>query len=293
MDVLKVYHLKKFLKSHRIKCSKMKKKELKKTMVEYLAARTIQFFFHKKKENRCVICLDDLYFPFINVQRHRYHVQCLTLYINKIGRIEDSILHESLLKEQVNIIEAHCETFHLKGIEIDYKKIELENSKNEEEIVVLQAIDSMLNEIESDESLHSLQELEMYLQYFFSLNNEYCIFILKNIIQIKSLDKIKFQLLLTDFLKKVLHQFEQIFNLNKKQLKIYNDKFKKIYLNFHESITLSTADYSRSLPTLIQRITRQNPNINSFGIELLTRNNHQGGPITRARALRAQLIFSD
>ena len=89
-----------------------KKDELKQNMVEYLAARTIQLFFHKKKENRCVICLDDLYFPFINLQKHRYHIQCLTGYINKIGKIEDSILHEPLLKEQVKTSEAHWETWH-------------------------------------------------------------------------------------------------------------------------------------------------------------------------------------
>ncbi len=157
----------------------------------------------------------------------------------------------------------------------------------------------MLNEIESDKSLRSLQELEMYFQYFFSLNNEYCIFMLKNIIEIKARDEMKYQLLLTDFLKKVLYRFEAIFNLDKKQLKGFNDKFKKIYLNFHESITMSSRDYPRALPTLIRRI---NNNRNIFGRDLLnsrnsnssssTSSNSRGGPITRARALRAQLIFT-
>jgi hypothetical protein len=263
-------------------------------MKEYLAARTIQLFYLSKKENRCIICIENLHFPFINLQKHRYHVQCLTNYINNVGKIEDSILHQPLSREQLHFIEAHCETFHLKGIEIDHKKIEMEHSKNEEETVVLQAIHSMLNEIESDKCLRSLQELEMYFQYFFSLNNEYCLFILKNIIEIKEKDELKYQLLLTEFLKKILLRFEQIYNLDKKQLKVYNDKFKRIYMNFHESITTaSSREYSQALPTLIRRIT-QNRNI--FGRGLLNNNDNnnstRGGPITRARALRAQLILT-
>ena len=130
---LKVQQLKLFLQQHSIKTKCRKKEGLQQIVTEYLAARRIQLFFLKKTQNCCAICLETLYSPIMVLKRHRYHTECLILYINYLGKFQDTILKEPLTSSEISMIEQHCYGFNLRPIDINHQKIEKQDEQNEEE----------------------------------------------------------------------------------------------------------------------------------------------------------------
>lgn len=292
---LKVNQLKRFLQQHAIKLKGTKKKsELQQMVKKYLAARTIQLFFLKKNQNWCAICLEKLYTPMQLLKRHRYHTQCLILYINYIGKFQDTILKEPLTSPEISSIEQQCYAFDLSPIDINHQKIEKEAEKNEEETAVLQTIYSLLTEIENDKSMRNVQELELYFCYFFAINMTYSIYILQTVVEIKSKDDtLNFQKELNCYLQNLLKSFQLKSTLNEKELYNVKQFYKRNYfkvLRGNENAYLPP----RALPTLIRRLAD-----NNFGrlflnaVQDTTPVSTAGAPRTRSRALRArQLSFT-
>ena len=125
---LKVNQLKLFMQQHGIKSKCRKKDVMQKIVTEYLAARMIQLFFLKKNQDCCAICLEELYTPMMVLKRHRYHTECLILYINYLGKFQDSILKEPLTSCEISKLEQHCYAFNLSPIDINHQRIEKETT---------------------------------------------------------------------------------------------------------------------------------------------------------------------
>lgn len=282
---LKISQLRQFLQQHGVRVKGIhakKKKELQEILTQYLAARTIQLFFLKKSQNCCTICLEPLYTPMMVLKkRYRYHSQCLILYINYLGKLEDSILKEPLTSSQIATLEQQCCSFNLNPIDINHQKIEKDIEKNEEESAILQTIYSLLNEIESSKSLRNVKELELYFCYFFALNMTYCLYILRTIVEIKTNDDtLDFHKQLNCYLQTLLENFQLNSTANEKEL----NNTKQFYTrNYFKVLRGSENSYTqRALPTLIRRLAD-----NNFG-RLFLQTNSSGGPRTRGRVLRAR-----
>lgn len=241
-NYLKVDQLKIFHSRNNIPIQNKNKAELKRSMQENLAARKIQLFFLHKKQNRCVVCRENLYPPLLCVYQQRYHTQCLIDYVNHTGKFEEVLLKRPLSLKDRRKIDHQCHHYNLNGIDIDYLQLEKEIERKDEESAILQTIYTMLNELEQEEEDDDndsprvgYPELEYFLSYFFALNSDYCIFILTNIITINLKDTAAKNLVYF-FLQKLLERFKAYLELEPTSLNIIKTQFKIRYLQSQQII---------------------------------------------------------
>lgn len=281
LELCLVKNLKNYCKYLNLSTYNKKKKDLIETIRETIAARKIQFLFYKKKKYHCPICMEALHSPMQTLNQAHYHTDCLINWINSSGTLTEPILKTPIPVKTLCWIDDQAEFINEKNIFINLTEIEEEKVRNEDENALLQAIYETISEFERHRSMNSIQEIQIFFQYFFTLNSDYTLFILNSLIEIKRDDK-DFQ----KFLIAILHKFEANLNENEEQLKQTKESYKSIYSQlqtqaFIPPILFETSFFENLLLSLNNRMNRRQ-HIRRI----------EGGPQTRHRARRAHHVFS-
>lgn len=268
-----------------------KKQEVCDKIQQTLVVRKLQFAYFKKKKYHCCICMDELYPPIQKVfGNNRFHSDCLILCINATGEFVEPIYKNKLTMDCLESLRNQCSFLNLKFISIDLDKIDNEHRKNEEENSLLQAIYGTISEYEINRSMLNIQELQIFLQFFFSLNPNYSLFIMKNLIEIKK-DDLNFQ----HFLISILHRFEANMNESKDQFEKTKLKYKTIYCELQQQAFIPQQFFETNVFENLLSVVSRNRNrrrLNTTPSSSPSSNFMiEGGPQTRNRTRRANHVF--
>jgi hypothetical protein len=246
-----------------------------------LIVRKMKFNYFKKKGHVCTVCLEELYPPIQNVfPNNRFHSQCLIACINATGKFVEPIYKNKLTTQCLESLRTQCYFLKEKFVNINLERIVGEEKKSEEEHALLQAIYCTITEYEASRALHSIQELQIFLQFFFSLNPTYSVFIMKNLIEMKK-DDLHFQ----NFLISILHRFEANLTESEEQFEKTRKNYKSLYCDLQQQSflppSLMETNVFENLLFAMQRSRTRNPQIRRM----------EGGPQTRSRHRRANHAF--
>lgn len=281
---LKVDQLKKYLK-YLEQPIKGNKAVLCENLKKNLVIRKLQFYFFKKKGEVCPICLGNLHAPLVCINHGRFHNECLILYINATGNKIEPICKTPISRSLLQTMKNKCLFLHEPFLCINLEKIYEDQKQTEIERSLVEAISGTISEFESNRTISSIKEIQIFLQFLFSINTSYATYMVKNLIEIKKED-VDFK----NFLTSILHRFEVNLNASVEELEKTKKQYKSIYVNLQQQSFIPPSFFESNIfEDLILNLNRTRQRrtwTRSMAVE------REGAPRSADRSRRANHVFN-